>query len=89
MADDSIRGSLFGPHEPVGQVGGLPADADGRVRAVGVLAGVPAPVVDAVDDDVGDIAVGSDASAGGEDGDQSRGLHFDGYFARKVDGFYT
>jgi hypothetical protein len=73
VADDLVRGGFLGGHEAIGKVGCLPAYADRRIRVIRVLTGEPAAVGEAVDHDVGDIAVGGCLSCGGEEGNEEGG----------------
>lgn len=62
VADDGIGRRFFGQHEAVAQVRRLPADANRGVSLVGVLGREPAPIEDAIDDEVGDKPVRRGAS---------------------------
>jgi hypothetical protein len=80
VADDLVGGGFLGGHEAVREIGCLPADADGRIGVIWVLAREPASVGDTVDHDVGDIAVGGCLGCGGEEGNEERSSALHDYF---------
>ena len=86
VADDGIGRRFFRRHEAVAQVGRLPAHADRGVRVIGVFAGEPASIVDAVDNNVGDIPVRRGTGNAREESKKHRrsagALHGDQCFGR-------